>query len=260
MKKITLTSILALCMACPAVADIAKEATSATCDNSTIGTTTGPANLQADWTANTINLKWYDGENEIEIANDAAQKTCTYDGAITLPSTPQVPAGYTFGGWKVRQAVAQCSLTGLDPTARTTIDSEHFREKAINYPSGYSLWAEDTDLDNGEWEVVFSHGAVRGIAKCSVSTGQRDGSGYWSNLEGNVQTTISDSAGTSCWCKVTRYTPSGENSCSVTSSSWVFMNNPGNDNACLSTCAYDCAAQAQQGVDAFRAALYGITQ
>ena len=59
MKKITLTSILALCMACPAMANIDKDASTATCDSSTIGTTSGPANLQADWTANTINLDWY---------------------------------------------------------------------------------------------------------------------------------------------------------------------------------------------------------
>ena len=141
----------------PIYADINKNAQSATCDSNTIGTTTGPANLQAAWTANTINLKWYNGNNEISIASGAAPKTCTYDGAITLPSTPNAPSGYTFGGWRVKNPFKDydISLNGI---------GEGFKSN-----NGASSSNTDTyDLtSNGTWAVEFDYGTAYGIASCN---------------------------------------------------------------------------------------------
>ena len=100
MKQLFLTSMAILAISCPAFANIDKDASTATCDNATIGTTTGPANLQADWTANTINLKWYNDGNEIILQENDPSKTCSYDGAIVLPTTQPTKTGYNFAGWK----------------------------------------------------------------------------------------------------------------------------------------------------------------
>ena len=69
-----------------------------------MGTATGPANLEADWTANTINLEWYNEDTKLTVPTTS--NTCTYDGGITLPSTNPTKTGYTFRGWQVRAAAA----------------------------------------------------------------------------------------------------------------------------------------------------------
>ena len=237
MKKITLTSVLALCMACPAMADIAKNAQSATCDSSTIGTTTGPANLQAAWTANTIHLDWY--------SNDTKQTStqCTYDGAITLPSTPTVPTGYTFGGWRVRVATAQCS--GIE-----CIDSNSgYLGRASKTTGGCSsegnygdvyrgVCSNETfsDLNTGEWKAAFDEGIVKGVGFCST-TDVGYGNSYY------VATEIDENnAGGRCWCKVTGF--NGE-TVSLSSPNWFGVSSSSNNSSgiahCNESCAENCA-------------------
>nr|MBQ0091316.1 InlB B-repeat-containing protein [Candidatus Enterousia merdequi] len=61
------------------------------------------------WTANTINLKWYNGETEF------ATNTCTYDGGITLPASAPRRTGYNFAGWQVKITKINCeSITDED--------------------------------------------------------------------------------------------------------------------------------------------------
>nr|MBQ0091531.1 hypothetical protein [Candidatus Enterousia merdequi] len=94
MKKIFLTSALAISMIVPAMAettapDIAAGAESATCDSGTLNTTDGTSTLSAQWTANEITLKFYGYNNE-----QFATNTCIYDGGITLPSGAPTRTGY----------------------------------------------------------------------------------------------------------------------------------------------------------------------
>ena len=72
------------------------------CDNSTLHTTTGPATLNARWSANTIILNWNAGNDATFTApvQGSAAYSCEYDGGITLPTAP-TRSGYTFGGWRV---------------------------------------------------------------------------------------------------------------------------------------------------------------
>ena len=246
MKKITLTSILALCMACPAMANIDKDASTATCDNATIGTTTGPANLQADWTANTIHLDWY--------SNDTKQTstTCTYDGGITLPSTPTVPTGYTFGGWKVR---VPFSLSGLDATIGASSFAYH--KGMVEGDYCVSDWqyvecsdSKVSDLNKGEWKIGFDYGTVIGTSLCSSTSGTQDTAG----------TPDENTEGQGCWCKITRYVQNTGNTISVTSS-WVF-NFMGGDGGywCAENssggCTALCASRAVNNAT-FRSSLFG---
>ena len=96
-KKFILTSILAITFAMPVMAEIESGAT---CDTTNLGQSenNSTANVEADWTANTININWYNGDNVV------STNTCTYDGTITLPTEP-TKTGYTFAGWRLRQAV-----------------------------------------------------------------------------------------------------------------------------------------------------------
>ena len=119
MKKLTIVSLVAACFACPAFAEgtgIGANAESADCDNTTLGTYEGPTTLQAQWDANTINLKWYDDVNgqEIDVAGtDSA--TCDYDGEIVLPTEPE-KEGYIFAGWRVRPAAVQSNEQQEEPS------------------------------------------------------------------------------------------------------------------------------------------------
>ena len=79
---------------------IASNTSSAPCTNNTLETYSGNSNLAADWQPNTINLRWYN-ENEKLTVQQSAQ-SCTYDGTLTIPSTPPTRTGYTFAGWAVR--------------------------------------------------------------------------------------------------------------------------------------------------------------
>jgi hypothetical protein len=281
MKKITLTSILALCMACPAMANIDKDASSATCDNATIGTTTGPANLQADWTANTINLKWYNGENEIEIANNAAQKTCTYDRSITLPDTPTSPAGYTFGGWKVR--IPTFDLSSLAQYINTNGSAYYAHGWAFNADycfaygdgtvggSGAQVCTSEpgiSDLALYEWKTVFAYGTIRGEVYCSGKSGNNHNKQWGGNSSDWIATeselTSADGDKKNCWCKLTGFDAKGDGTySSVGASSWVFKGNISYDRGdatdCPRYCAKDCGS-ALKSYSAFREAMYGITQ
>ena len=105
MKKLTV-SIIALTLACPSFANIGKNESSLTCDDATIGATSGSTDLEAQWTANTINLKWYNDGNEIILQENDPSKTCSYDGAIVLPTTQPTKTGYNFAGWiKTRRLI-----------------------------------------------------------------------------------------------------------------------------------------------------------
>ncbi len=97
-KKFILTSILTLTFALPAVAEITSGAT---CDTTNLGQSenNSTANVEADWSANTININWFADESALL---PMQMNTCTYDGTITLPTEP-TKTGYTFAGWKLRE-------------------------------------------------------------------------------------------------------------------------------------------------------------
>ena len=81
---------------------IDSGATSADCDNATLGQYNGTANLEMDWQPNTINIRWYDGENQLSV--QSAAQTCSYGGALYLPTAP-TKKGYTFEGWELKHAI-----------------------------------------------------------------------------------------------------------------------------------------------------------
>ncbi len=106
MKKLLSLSAIMAIVSLPAMAEIT---TGATCDTTNLGQSENgsTANVEADWSANTINIDWYSDDTGV------AHTTCTYDGTITLPTEP-TKTGYTFGGWQLAAACpsltsAQCA-------------------------------------------------------------------------------------------------------------------------------------------------------
>ena len=149
--KIFLTSITAIAIAVPALADpvvpnIAANAESADCTESVLETSSGTSNLQANWTANTLHLSWsVDGSPYA--TNDSNASTCTYDSGITIPTNP-TKTGYTFAGWHVAAAASPSqpqqttiSLSSLYNDG----DITGFSSKSLN-PGEYC-----EGMDNGGW-------------------------------------------------------------------------------------------------------------
>jgi hypothetical protein len=78
---------------------IGADDTTASCDNETLGQTSGTANIEVDWQPNTINISWYSDNTQLSV--QPAATTCVYDDDLYLPSTQPTKTGYTFKGWKV---------------------------------------------------------------------------------------------------------------------------------------------------------------
>jgi len=266
MKNLALTSLLAISIAAPAMGavgdlKITKTASSAPCTDTTLDTPTGPAALEADWTANRITINW-DAKNGTTIPAGE----CTYDSTITLPTTPS-KTGYTFGGWTVKAGPAQCSLSGLN----SSTDGQLFKQKSFDgtYCSAGDGGPNDIfDCENstfdglsaGEWQTNFSYGSVKGTAYCSAKSGNTHYGQYggdssdWTATESELTSATGDAQ--YCWCKVTGYTPNGGDMCVPAASSWVLYIDDGSPSACAHHCAYACGGFLLYGVS-LRAAVFG---
>ena len=267
MKKITLTSILSLCIACPAIAvddvDIAKNTGTADCTNTVLHTTTGPTALEAAWDANTIQLKFYNDDEQFSTGE------CTYDGGIELPETDPTKTGYTFDGWQVRGASG-----GSQAPAQTTFDLSTLSEDDFSdYPTAFAgksmtpgaycrgfyagEFGEDcTDshfdlLDDGEWYDRFSSGTIKGISKCS--------GGVVDLSTGEVGEPASTD-GANCWCKATEFDAENDGTfSSVISSQWVYGYEDFSPTECEQECAYQCAYHIQDDMG-FTKAILGMPE
>ena len=228
--------------------DIPSSASTADCKHTPLQVYSGTSNLEAGWTANTIQLHWYNGDTEIQNVPVASQ-SCVYDDSLTPPSTIPTRTGYTFKGWRVRQP-AQCSLSNLvidgevEVGELTYVASRSSTNSCVYFDVREGEIESNCDnsyvsgLNSGEWIAAFSHGIAYGESKCSAKTGNnRDSNnGRWKWVAPSSDWIATESEltlagnGENCWCKATKYTPSGGTQCNITPSVWVFADN-----------VYDCA-------------------
>ena len=233
---------------------------SSQCDNDVLSTYDGSANLTANWQGNPISVTWYNGDTQYD------SNQCTYGGNLTMPSNIPTREGYTFRGWRARQAA--CSLSSLD----TSISGTWYASKGS---TGYCYYYNnDTDdevdgdcsdshfagLNNSEWETNFSYGTVKGMAKCSGLSGGNNNR-TWSDPSRATESELTSASGEKkyCWCAATSYTPDGGNQCNIASPSWVFYNGHGSASGCAGNCASHCAGGVQSFAD-FRRAVFGVSQ
>ena len=274
MKIKLLTALAAITVACPAFADttpdIASNANTANCTDAVLHTTTDPTSLQAEWNPNTININWYhdaDSDTPISVTNSAAG-TCTYDGAITLPTNTMTKTGYTFAGWQVRAQITPISLWPDGPDTNygcgTDGDTYYFRDfehcRSENNSAGSSIpvvldCSSDSavsDLAVNEWKEIFSYGTIRGESLCSST--QPTTHLYAGNP---------DTSGTGdtkyCWCKTTGFDAEKDGSfVPVTSQAWVGPAGEAYADAstCARYCVERCASALKRGMG-FRCAMMG---
>ena len=195
----------------------------ATCDTGTLGTSTGSAQLRANFTPEVITLRWYNNNTLLDVTSTSSN-TCTYDNAISLPTNP-TKTGYTFKGWKIKpeydfstldvsqlvDAYAKGSYTCFKPWEDMTCDSQF------------------SDLNIGEWKKVFNHGSLYGMASCSTS---------------NTNAPDEINFGIYCWCKVTGYKPNNSDTLYRPSPTlqWIFSQNYQTEGGCTSRCAFSCSS------------------
>ena len=242
MKNIFLTSAIIAVMSYPAIAldgnDHIQPSPTNDCVESTLGTATGPANLEADWTANTINLEWYNEDTKLTVPTTS--NTCRYDGGITLPSTNPTKTGYTFRGWQVR--VAQCLPSDFNYNGSIST----WGYTVLNGNAGENESTYGLTVGSGEWAVDYgSAGVIKGMAKCSAKSGNHNNY-TWNNASSEWTASESEltSAGNGeyCWCQITGYDANKDkNYCPVASPSWVFRNGHGSASYCALQCASLCA-------------------
>ena len=265
--------------------DIPSSASTADCKYTPLQVYSGTSNLEAGWQANTIQLHWYNGDDEIQNVPVASQ-SCVYDGTLTPPSTIPTRTGYTFKGWRVRQAAGcsfasqVCSLTGSAVNGLTYDDND---STAYGYNSNDGQNSENASIygltSTGTWAVKdTSGGIVKGIASCNstmptimdtIMTAMDNGTmteeqavaaAYGSCASDAIKpgnTFSSSSSGQYCWCKMNSYTPSGGSACNVASPSWVFYDVDESASDCASYCAAICAIYVLYD-PAFRRAVFGV--
>ena len=143
----------------------------------------------------------------------------------------------------VNQEISDCDLSGLDinlPMTDNTSISHRKRFKAQN-GSTCEQCSEDYDgLNNGEFEVAFDYGRVKGRSVCSAHVGNSNNSTYtndqslWLSNDEDVLNTEGEKK--YCWAQMTGFTSNGLQ-CTNVDSVWVFMGVSPNESSCLSLCA-----------------------
>ena len=174
MHKILLTSVTAIFAIMPAFADtVTTLPNNAVCNETNLGTSSGAADIEVAWEANTITTQWYTGYGENTAAANAT--TCTYDGTINLPQTNPSRPGYAFNGWKLRTPTnpllsLDTSINGTNYYAINAQDECNVNGSgyhAVLSPEGYTTFCSNiTDLSVKEWKTEFSYGTVYGHTSC----------------------------------------------------------------------------------------------
>ena len=253
--------------------DIAPSASTADCKYAPLETYTGTSNLQADWSANEINLRWYNNNTLMDV--DTASADCTYDGTLTPPTAPS-RTGYTFKGWRVRPTydftTLPTSVNGTERWARDGFDNNevcwHLSMSASAEVDDYESCADSmyNEIEQHEWKVRFSWGDIYGSAHCSAKIGNSNNF-TWDNASSNWRASYNELESASgekkfCWCQATGYKPSNSNTLygANMSSSWFFGGGIYQTfSACSLRCAYNCATSVSSFTK-FRKAVFLVEQ
>ena len=202
-------------------------------------TYSGTSNLQANWSANEIDLFWYDGD---ELLYDIPEESwsCVYDGTLTPPPAP-TKTGYTFKGWRVR-----CMLENLGDKD-ISINGTDYGYTRLNGGAGYneSTYGLTVQDNRAQWAVTFSYGVVKGTAFCATQ-------GY-SNFQYYSEQQI-------CWCETRQYISSDDDKVCYLKrpNQWVYENS-GSYSNCADTCAQHCAEGVKNSENVRNSAYYGVS-
>ena len=235
--------------------DIPISTTSVACDDSALNSDTGPVNVEIEWEPNEINLHWYDGDTELNVANES--QSCVYDSTLTPPQTIPTKTGYTFRGWKTKCVLS--NLVNLD----TSIHGSAWAAKSIasgaDAHDGDATAATYGLTQNGEWGITFSYGKLKGMAYCSAKVGNNNSETFTnakSNWLASADEIIAAGTGTYCWCSAQTFTRSSDNTKCLLNMNAIYVRNLTNNN-CTTACSRRCADLiSSDNTDKKRIALY----
>ena len=217
--------------------------TSSTCDSGVLQHDSGTVRLRARYEPNTINIRWYNNNTELNPTNTAAN-TCDYDDDLTLPNTQPTRTGYTFAGWRVRPQMDFGTIpTDVDGRYRYNKGTSLNLENLICYYQGKRADCNNSgfaDLQPYEWKTGFNHGVVYGMAKCSAISGPYQSASTLTDADldsGNGDKQY-------CWCRVTGYKPSNSNIIYAPTSvlPWVYGEKRTVE-SCIGSCGNICAVK-----------------
>ena len=224
MRKLFLTSGLVLCLAYPAFADIAAGTSTASCDESVLGSYTGPVDFTSEWRpiitgAITLDSKRYTSNNGSSVQNPTTNSNPTTVYALygvgVYSSQPTVATisnfttsnryyalttnpsmtGYTFAGFYTTKATGGTQVVGADgyfiyDAASTQVTTEN--GTAI----WYARWTANT------YTISFGCGSAPSGASTSVTgSGPSNASATYNSSYG-----LAESYGT---CALQGYTATG---------------------------------------------------
>ena len=235
------------------------------CDNDVLSTYSGSANLTANWQGNPITVTWYNDDTQYD------SNQCTYGGNLTMPSSIPQKTGYTFRGWRVRQA-APVTLSGLLSALNTSTNGTDVGYNNEVHNLGEQSWCfemsnisgvddmwggcqtlqgsesletcddDDLDLYGAKWAVEFSYGIINGDAECRDydENGNHSNQPYYDPANGIESY---------CWCKITSYKPNNGVLQTDNSLSWVYQGEYVpcelqpyyGQNTCKAVCGFKCA-------------------
>jgi hypothetical protein len=187
MKKIC-TFLFAIFISCgfafAETTDIGANATSADCTEPTLGTYSGDANMEAKWTANTVQLRWYDGYSDTQITpTNTSANNCTYDSVLTIPDNPPERIGYNFAGWTVipglpagytkLQYIESTGTQYIDTGLKGTNDTVLETEIAFSDTSSPMLWGYNSNV-GGNTDRISAYISIGG--RCNFGNTSTDAS------------------------------------------------------------------------------------
>ena len=265
---------------------IDANATDASCDNTTLETYSGTANVEINWIPNTIQTRWYNGNTLIDTTNTDAT-SCVYDDVLNRPTNP-TRTGYTFTGWTVRPEMDFSTLNFNDsivdyyyhttshsvnaPSVNNSFNSGDGDNCMFTHGMGDRLYescydeANYGDLQLYEWKINFyDNSTIYGTGKCSAQSGNNNND-TWNNASSNWRATYSELESASgdkqyCWCQLTGYKPNNSDTMYGPNKSlpWIFAFTRPSSSSCLSGCAMWCSAKFIS-YSGLRNAMLGITQ
>ena len=263
MKKIIPVSLLAICIACPAMAENFPN-DELMLENKTYDNAATYANMGVYEGAVDANAEYEDCPAN-SYCDESGQHQCpsgypysaTGAGASTecykACTTANVPHSYAVTGNDYNGGTDTCSATICVGGYHTQAGSMDLYT-IIGDSSGESNW------DTGTFSVDYwQKGLITGKARCS----SRGVSTPWYQIEGylvpadHFVNTLPDSSGDNCYCQVDSFTPVDGETQSV-SGVWVYNGSCSGVNPCESKCAYDMYSGATDRL-AYRTAVLSAT-
>jgi hypothetical protein len=257
---------------------IGANDTTASCDNETLGQTSGTANVEIDWQPNTINITWYNDDTQLTVQSSA--QSCVYDDDLYLPSTQPTKTGYTFKGWTIQPRYDFVELGNLFDGGGSSWSIDKPLSVSPYHPDNNCMYTNGmtnrqyrdcsisiyNDLQVGKWKAVDGYGAtIYGEGKCSAKSGDNNND-TWNNASSNWLATREQLDNVNgekryCWCRLTGYKPNGVDTIYGSSNTmpWIFETDRSSVNSCEVVCAMFCSAKFIS-YSGLRNALFGITQ